>query len=642
MRQRNASRIAWPSPVSLLLFELAFLAAYYFQRASAQDGIAPFWFADAVLLCGLLLSPPKEWWLYILATVPIRMFLFVSPGTALWFLFAGFVSDSLKGLLSAWLLRRASRDHAWFDNLHEFSRYFAVAVVLAPGLSALASGTSHTALGHNFWISYKICFFGGALASLVLTPFLLLVLNYKRSPIENLPYVEAFLVAAGLVLTVYIVFRSGPTGVGFPLFLLYLPIPFLLWGAMRFGPMGASGSLLLMNVLSIFGTRPGRGPFYLQSHEASLLSIQLSLFFVSVPLMFVSVLTYQQRRKLRESEDRFRSLVDVAPVMLWMSGTDARCTFFNKPWLDFTGLSLKEQGEQDWVGLVHPEDRERCVNKYLSAVKSRENFTLDYRLLRNDGVYRWVLHNGVPRFADDGTFLGYVGSRVDFTDRREAEESLRKLSTQLLNAQEIERRRIGHELNEDLAQKLCVLSIDLSRFSREYQGNGNLAADLDELQQQLRDVSKGVVRLSHQLCPANLERLVLSAALRNLCQQATDHKRAVLFVQNEDVPPLAEHVSVPLFCIAQESLRNALTHSGATHISVELNASATTVRLSVRDNGCGFVVGFNATAGLGLSGMSERMRSSGGALSIISNPGEGTTVVATIPLTQSKKFGATA
>jgi PAS domain S-box-containing protein len=109
----------------------------------------------------------------------------------------------------------------------------------------------------------------------------------------------------------------------------------------------------------------------------------------------------------------------MAPVMLWVSGTDAHCTFFNKPWLDFTGLSLKEQAEQDWVGRVHPEDRERCVNKYLSAFKLREDFTLEYRLLRNDGVYRWVLHNGVPRYTDDGTFLGYVGNReADFTSKR--------------------------------------------------------------------------------------------------------------------------------------------------------------------------------------------------------------------------------
>src|SRR5215475_1056948 len=290
MRQRNRSRIAWPAPVNLLLFQLAFLVAYHFEMASVQDGFAPFWFADAVLLCALLLSPPGEWWAYIVATVPIRLFLFLPPGTGLWFLFARSTSDSLKGLLSAWLLRRASRDHAWFNNLHGFSRYFLVAVVLAPGLAAFAGGSSHTALGHTFWISYQICFFGAALATLVLAPFILLVLNYKRFLIGSLSYVEACLVAAGLVLTAYIAFRSGPIGMGFPLFLLYLPYPFLLWGGMRIGPIGTSGSLLLLNVLSIFGTQLGRG-FYLQSHEASLLSMQLSLFFASAPFMFVSVIT---------------------------------------------------------------------------------------------------------------------------------------------------------------------------------------------------------------------------------------------------------------------------------------------------------------------------------------------------------------
>src|SRR5262249_40434614 len=156
----------------------------------------------------------------------------------------------------------------------------------------------------------------------------------------------------------------------------------------------------------------------------------------------------------------------------------------------------------------------------LSGFKSRETFTLEYRLLRNDGVYRRVLHDGVPRYADDGTFVGYVGSRVDITDRRQAEERLRQLSNQLLNAQEMERGRIGHELGEDVAQKLCAFSIALSRFSREY--NGTVSAELDKLQEQLTDVSKDVVRLSRQLRPAPVEGLALSAALRNLCHEATD------------------------------------------------------------------------------------------------------------------------
>jgi PAS domain S-box-containing protein len=344
-------------------------------------------------------------------------------------------------------------------------------------------------------------------------------------------------------------------------------------------------------------------------------------------------------RKRKRNEDQFRSLADAAPVMLWMSDADAHCTFFNKSWLEFTGLSAKEQLELDWVAGIHPEDRERCVNQYLSAVRSRENFSMEYRLLRHDGVYRWLLHTGVPRYDADATFLGYIGNRADFSDRRESEDRLRQLNARLLNAQEIERWRIGHELQEDLAQVLCALSIDLERFSRDYRRNGDMAAHFDELQRRLRSVCTEVVRLSTQLRPAVVEGLALPAALRNLCCQATNGQRTVLFNQNEDLVPLPEDISLPLYRIAQESLQNALTHSGATCIRIELNTSATTVRLSVRDNGCGFVVATNAKPGLGLSEMSERMRSSGGIFSITSNPGEGTAVIAQLPLRRAMKAG---
>jgi signal transduction histidine kinase len=165
---------------------------------------------------------------------------------------------------------------------------------------------------------------------------------------------------------------------------------------------------------------------------------------------------------------------------------------------------------------------------------------------------------------------------------------------------------------------------------------------LGKLQKHLSDISKDVVRLSDQLRPAAPEALALSAALRNLCHETTDRNRTVLFVQDEDMPPLSENVSLTLYRIAEESLRNALAHSMATHINVELTASATTARLLVRDNGCGFVVGSNTRRGLGLSGMSERMKSSGGVFTIISNPGEGTAVIATMPLIDRLKLGHTA
>jgi len=344
--------------------------------------------------------------------------------------------------------------------------------------------------------------------------------------------------------------------------------------------------------------------------------------------------------QLQENDQQFSTLIDVAPVMVWMSGADGRCTFFNKPWLEFTGLSLEEHTAQDWVARVHPEDRERSVDKYMSAFKARENFSLEYRVLRKSGTYSWVVHNGTPRCAADGSFLGYIGTRVDFTERKSAEDHLRQVSAQRINAQELANFRIGHELHESLAQKVFALSTHLSYFSRKYDRNFSVIPDFDQVQHHLRDLCQHIIRLSHQLSPVSVEALGLPAAVRNLCDHAADDQRAVTFVHDENLPRLADGLSLILYRIAEESLRNAMTHSGATRIHVELTASETSVRLTVKDNGCGFVVRSISKPGLGLSQMSERMRSSGGAFHIISSPGEGTVILATMPLRQSNMMDA--
>jgi PAS domain S-box-containing protein len=344
--------------------------------------------------------------------------------------------------------------------------------------------------------------------------------------------------------------------------------------------------------------------------------------------------------QLKESDEHFRSLIDAAPMMVWMSGIDGRCTFFNKSWLDFTGLSLEEQLDEDWVARVHPEDRERSVNKYLAALKSRENFSFEYRVLRKEGTYGWVTHNGATRSAADGGFLGYIGTRVDFTDRNTAEEHLRQVSAQRLNAQEIENFRIGHELHESLAQRIFALSTHLSYFSRKYDRNFSVIPDFDQVQHHLRDLCQHIIRLSHQLSPVSVEALGLPAAVRNLCDHAADAQRSVIFLHDENLPRLPEGVSLILYRIVEEALRNAMTHSGASRIHVELSVSATMVSLAVKDNGCGFVVRSISKPGLGLSQMSERMRCSGGGLNIISSPGEGTTIVATMPLRHSNMVDA--
>jgi PAS domain S-box-containing protein len=129
--------------------------------------------------------------------------------------------------------------------------------------------------------------------------------------------------------------------------------------------------------------------------------------------------------ELRESEARFRTVADAAPVMIWMSGTHKLCNFFNKGWLDFTGRTMEQELGNGWVEGVHADDLEHCLEVYGTSFNAWQAFTMEYRLRRNDGEYRWVLDTGTPRFADDGAFLGYIGSCIDITELKRAEEKFR-------------------------------------------------------------------------------------------------------------------------------------------------------------------------------------------------------------------------
>ena len=128
--------------------------------------------------------------------------------------------------------------------------------------------------------------------------------------------------------------------------------------------------------------------------------------------------------RVPESEERFRLLADTAPVLIWVSDEHNQGTYFNQPWLQFTGRTLSQELGGGWVEAIHPDDRDRAAAHCDLHFRRREPFRMEFRLRRDDGQYRWMLDSGVPRFAADGAFLGYIGSCIDITDRKEAELAL--------------------------------------------------------------------------------------------------------------------------------------------------------------------------------------------------------------------------
>ena len=168
---------------------------------------------------------------------------------------------------------------------------------------------------------------------------------------------------------------------------------------------------------------------------------------------------------LQESEERFRNMADTAPVMIWVSGPDKLCNYFNQQWLDFTGRTMDQELGNGWAEGVHPDDYDSCLETYVSGFDRRESFHLEYRLRRADGIFRWVIDSATPRFSASGEFLGYIGSCMDITHRKESEESL----------------RLAHEEVSRLKNQLQEENIYLQEEIKRGQNFGEIIGESDAL-----------------------------------------------------------------------------------------------------------------------------------------------------------------
>jgi PAS domain S-box-containing protein len=209
-----------------------------------------------------------------------------------------------------------------------------------------------------------------------------------------------------------------------------------------------------------------------------------------------------------DTEERFRVMANAAPVMIWIAGPDTGCTFFNQRWLDFTGRSMAEEIGEGWARGVHPDDLARCMSIYLGSFNARKTFQVEYRLRRADGEYRWIYDTGTPLYGSESTFSGYIGSCVDITERKTAEEALRDSEDRYRDLVENSGILFG---THDLAGRILTVNQAVVRFSG--------GAGPEELVG--RNVSDFVAPDMHHLFSAYLETLLREGQASGLMKVVT-------------------------------------------------------------------------------------------------------------------------
>jgi signal transduction histidine kinase/ABC-type uncharacterized transport system substrate-binding protein len=359
-------------------------------------------------------------------------------------------------------------------------------------------------------------------------------------------------------------------------------------------------------------------------------------------LLIFGLLWQRAKRRTAESElaityDRLRMSIEAGRFVGWdFDVRTGRHRWFGDLDDMFGIRSNNYSAEADeFRRRVHPDDLDSVLKAMDRARQSKQPYTAEFRIARDDGTVRWIIARGKFYYASNGDPERMLGLALDMTERKMAEEALSNLSSRLIEAHEEEHSRIARELHDDYNQRLAMMAIDLERLAENMDGPSVEAAQqLHELFNRVSELGADLHSLSHSLHSSTLESLGLVAGIKAFCKEFAEQQGVQVDFAHQNIPRgVPAGAALCMFRIAQEALRNVKRHSGADRAEVRLEWSCERLHLSVSDNGKGFDLSQSAPdRGIGVRSMEERLRVLGGRFEIKSLLMKGTRIDAWLPI----------
>lgn len=661
--------LAGPAAAGLLYLlgaETAFLIGTLSDRI-----FAPFWPPNIVLFCFFLLVPPRQWWLYVAVVFPAHVIVEVGVGMPVPQLLAAYATNVAVAMLNAAATKTLLGPLPWFDSLRKACGYVVITALASPMLIALGGAFVPVLGGGNinqYWTFWAQWFVSNAVSSLALGPLVLTWLAERDLRGIHIPAraaIEASTLAIGLFVVCAAVFESGRGAAASGLLpaLLYLPLPLIIWAAVRFGARGASGAILVVAVALLWRALKGPSPFMADTPEASVFAIQAFLIGLSVPALLLGAAIDETRRAqstMRTAEERMAFAAVAADLCLWHFNYRSEQFWITDYGRRMWGFNPDAPvTRQTILDTIHPEDRQLARNTIRSATLSTNPIDTEFRIIRKDGEVRWIRARARADRNDRGDMSQVSGTFADITNQKATEAELQQQRRDLAHLMRVSMLggisgSIAHELTQPLTAILSNAQAARIMLDREPRDIEKIAAALDDIiseDSRAGDVIHHMRRMMRKseakLEPINVNELITDS-LDLLHSELVTRRIKFTCDLAKDMPVVSgdpvqlQQVFLNLILNAVEAMNEVVPSRRKIAIRTRAHDGG---KISIRiiDRGVGvapaheekifqpFFTTKERGLGLGLAICSSIIKTHGGTLDLENNAAEGATAALIIP-----------